>query len=157
MSFASESSRQVEIERALARAEELRQAKRLDEGIALLLEALPYSSDKAQKAQLYYRLGNLYYDAGKYEQAEYAYRQAITHDPLHINAHYNLGVVYRKMGRIAESIQMRKKANALARRHPERVKLSQDDVQRLRRFARNWLIGALIVFALLIWLVWLLW
>lgn len=154
MSFASsESSRQIEIERALARAEELRQAKRFDEGIAVLNEALRYGVDQAQ---IYYRLGNIYYDAGKYEQAEYAYRQAITHDPLHINAHYNLGVVYRKMGRMAESIQMRKKANALARRHPERVKLSQDDVKRLRRFARNWLIGSLVFLALLLLLVWLL-
>ena len=154
MSFASsESSRQIEIERALARAEELRRVKRFDEGIAVLNEALRYGVDQAQ---IYYRLGNIYYDAGKYEQAEYAYRQAITHDPLHINAHYNLGVVYRRMGRMAESIQMRKKANALARRHPERVKLSQDDVKRLRRFARNWLIGSLVFLALLLLLVWLL-
>ncbi len=140
-------------EEALERAEQLRRQKRLDEGIALLLDALRRPHDKPTLAQLYYRLGNLYYDAGKLEQAEYAYRQAITHDPLHVNAHHNLGVVYRRMGRIAESVQMRKKAHALARRHPERVKLSPEDVERLRRFARNWLLGTLILLVLAILLI----
>ncbi len=146
--------RRTAVERALARAEELRKEKRYEEGIALLTDALRYG---AEQAQIYYRLGNLSHDAGKYEQAEYAYRQAMTHDPLHVNAHFNLGVVYRKLGRMEESIKMRKKANALARRHPERVRVSSEQVKYARRFARNFFFGGLLFVVLLVLvLLWLL-
>jgi tetratricopeptide (TPR) repeat protein len=154
MSFEVGEDRRTAVDRALARAEELRKEKRYDEGITLLRDALRYG---IEQAQLHYRLGNLYYDAGKYEEAEYAYRQAITHDPLHINAHYNLGVVYRRMGRMDESIKMRKKANALARRHPERVRVRPEQVKYARRYARNFFLGGLLFVVLLVLvLLWLL-
>jgi len=97
---------------ALERSDQLRRESHYDQAISLLLDALQYGVDKAQ---VYYHLGNTYYDAGKLEHAEYVYRKAITLDPLHINAHHNLGVVYRRQNRIAESIKMRRRANKLAR------------------------------------------
>lgn len=141
---------ETEVEQALARAEALRREGRYAEGIALLQDALRSPVEKAQRAQIYFRMGNLYFDAGRIEDAEQAYLKAIAHDPLHISAHHNLGVVYRRQGRIAESIKMRKKANALARRHPERLKLAPHEIQRARRFARAWLLGGLIALALLL-------
>lgn len=138
----SEESKRAEVEAILERAEKLRQEKRYEEGIALLSEALKHG---IEQAQIYYRLGNIYYDAKRYEHAEYAYRRAIDHDPLHINAHYNLGVVYRKQGRIEESLKMRRKANELAQRHPELLKVSPEQIEYARRFARKLLIGGLIL------------
>lgn len=142
------------VESALEQAEKLRHERRYEEGITLLIDALQYG---VEKTKLYYRLGNLYYDAGKLDHAEYTYRKVLTLDALHINAHHNLGVVYRQQGRIAESIKMRRLANKLARRHPERMQLAPDQVKHARRYARRMLLfgllltGALIV-GLLLWL-----
>lgn len=142
------------VQSALEQAEQLRHERRYQEGIALLIEALQYG---IEKAQIYYRLGNLYYDAAKLDHAEYAYRKVLTLDALHINAHHNLGVVYRRQGRIAESIKMRRLANKLARQHPERIQLGPDQVKHARGYARRMLLfgllltGALIV-GLLLWL-----
>jgi tetratricopeptide (TPR) repeat protein len=148
--MSSVNDKQTEIESAIQRAEALRQEKRYDEGIALLSDALRYGMEQAQ---LYYRLGNLYYDAKRYEHAEYAYRRAIDYDALHVNAHYNLGVVYRKQGRIDESLKMRRKANELARRHPERVKVSPEQVTHVRRLARRMFLGGLLLIAVILLLV----
>lgn len=140
----TEAERAQKVKEALEQAEKLRREKRYDEGIDLLIEALKYG---IEKAQIYFRLGNLYFDTRKLEHAEYAYRRAINFDPKHINAHYNLGVVYKKQGRISESVKVRKLASALARRYPERLQLSQEQIKRARSFANKLLIfaGLLIV------------
>ncbi len=143
----------AEVEHALKLAEQLRQEKRYDEGVALLTDMLKHG---IEQAQIYYRLGNIYYDAQKYEHAERAYRRAIEYDPLHINAHYNLGVVYRRQGRIEESLKLRRKANELARRHPERIKIRSDQLQQARRFAHWMLIASFALIAVLVLLIWLL-
>lgn len=130
-------------DKALERAESLRREKRCDEGIALLSDALKYG---VRRAQIYYRLGNLYYDCGNLEHAERAYRGAIEHDAQHINAHHNLGVVYRRQGRIDESLRMRRKASALARDHPERLTINPKQARYLKRYAVTWFaIGAALV------------
>jgi tetratricopeptide (TPR) repeat protein len=148
--MSSANDRRAEVESALHRAEELRKEKRYDEGIHLLSGVLTHGMEQAQ---IYYRLGNLYYDARKYEHAEYAYRRAIDYDPLHINAHYNLGVVYRQQGRIDESLKMRRKANDLARRHPERLKVKPEEVAHVRRLARRMLLAGLILIAVIVLIV----
>lgn len=145
--------RRSEIERVLQQAEELRREGRHEEGIQLIFEALPHG---VGRAQLYYRLGNLYYDSGAYERAEFAYRQAITHDPLHINAYHNLGVVYRRQGRVEESLRMRRKANRLARQHPERIGIKPEELKQIRRFALRWFLlglGVVVLVTLLVMLV----
>lgn len=134
----TEADRRAQVDEALERAETLRREERYDEGVELLLEALAYG---IEKGQIYFRLGNLYYDSGDNERAEYAFRKAISNDPNHINAHHNLGVVYRKEGRIRESIQMRKKAQRLARRHPDRVTVTPEQAKVARKFALQWLFG----------------
>lgn len=141
MSYANltEAERTQKVKEALEQAEKLRRERRYDEGIELLIEALKYG---AEKAQIYFRLGNLYFDTQKLEHAEYAYRRAIDFDPKHINAHYNLGVVYKKQGRISEYIKMRKLANTLALRYPEQMVLSPDQVKRARSFANRLLVFA---------------
>jgi len=120
------------VEQALEEAERLRRAGRYREGIELLIEALQYG---LEKAQIYFRLGNLYFDAGDLERAEYSFKRAIEHDPEHVNAHHNLSVVYRKQGRIGEYVKLRKRALKLAARHPERVQLPQEQARHARRLA----------------------
>ncbi|MBI3661055.1 tetratricopeptide repeat protein [Candidatus Acetothermia bacterium] len=132
-----ESERRQEVSEALQRAEELRREKRYDQGIDLLVDALQYGVDKAQ---IYYRLGNLYFDAKKVDHAEYAYRKAIEIEPNHVNAHHNLSVVFRQQGKISESVKFRKKASSLARRHPEQLQMSPEQVQHARGSARKWII-----------------
>lgn len=132
-----------EVERALEEAERLRRERRYQEGIDLLVEALKFG---LEKAKIYFRLGNLYFDAGDLERAEYAYKRAIEHDPEHVSAHHNLSVVYRRQGRIGEYIKLRKRALKLAQQHPEQVQLSPEQLQLARRLARGALIlaGALL-------------
>lgn len=100
---------------ALAQAEELRRAGRHEEGISLLLDALRYG---VAKAQVLFRLGNLYFERGDLSRAEHAYRRATEEDPHHASAHHNLGVVYRRQGKISQSVKMLKKARWLDVRYP---------------------------------------
>ena len=138
----TEADRRAAVDEALERAEQLRREARYEEGVELLLDALAHGIDKGQ---IYYRLGNLYYDSDDNERAEYAFRKAITHDPTHINAHHNLGVVYREEGRVREAIQMRKKAQRLARRNPDRITVTPDQAKAARKFAVQWLLGGLVL------------
>jgi tetratricopeptide (TPR) repeat protein len=135
------------VEEALRMGEELRKAKEYDKGIDILVEALQYG---VEKAKIYVRLGNIYFDAGKLEHAEYAYRRAIDLDPHHINAHHNLSVVLRKQGKFSEAIRMRRLAERLAWQNPQRVQLTPEQIEQARRFARRWLIGVGIVVGILI-------
>ena len=53
------------------------------------------------------------YKAGRLEEAVAAYLKALQIDPDYHIAHHNLGVVYRRMGRISESVEHLKKAARL--------------------------------------------
>ena len=125
------------VENAFQRAEQLRKERRLLEARDVLIEALKYN---VSSAQVYFRLGNIYFDQKEYDRAEYAYRRAIDHDPQHINAHHNLSVVCKRQGKLADSIKLYKLANKIARQHPERVRLSSEQIVSLRRFALRFLL-----------------
>lgn len=138
--------------RGLAQAEELRRAKRHKEAIDLLLDLLRYGEDKPT---IYFRLGNVYFDAGDWARAEYAYQRAIQEDPHHASAYHNLGVVYRKQGRIAESVKMLKKARRLEMRYPKSVELTPDQRKTLWRLAWPMMVVPFLLVALLFFLAWL--
>ena len=137
-----ESERRQKVSEALRKSEELRREKRYDQGIDLLVDALQYGVDKAQ---IYYRLGNIYFDAKKVDHAEYAFRKAIEIEPNHVNAHHNLSVVFRQQGKVSESVKFRKKASSLARRHPEQLQMSPEQIQHARGYARKWMIAGVVV------------
>lgn len=143
----TEPERRARVEEALRMGEELRKAKEYDRGIDILVEALQYG---VEKAKIYFRLGNIYFDAGKLEHAEYAYRRAIDLDPKHINAHHNLSVVLRKQGKLSEAIRMRRIAERLALENPQRVQLTPEQIEQARALARRWLIGVGIALGILI-------
>lgn len=98
------------VKEALEKAELARRNRQYKAGIDLLLDALQY---KVQVDMVFYRLGNLYFDSGDLARAEYAYRRAIETNPHHVNAHHNLSVVYKRTGRIHDSVRMRKRAARL--------------------------------------------
>lgn len=156
MSIEASNHRQL-VTDAFQRAEQLRRERRLTEARDILIDALKYNLDSAQ---IYFRLGNIYYDQKDLDRAEYAYRRAIDHDPHHVNAHHNLSVACRRQGKVAESIKLYKLANKIARQHPDKVRLTDEQIVSLRRFAlRFLLIGASViagVVALLLVLSWLL-
>ena len=117
----------------------------------MLSDVLRYGIDKAQ---VYFRLGNLYFDAGDLTRAEQAYKRAIEEDPTHASAHHNLGVVYRRQGDIVRSIRMLKKARKLEIRHPRQVALTPEQKSFLKRMALPMLVVpvlALIAVLLLIY------
>ncbi len=141
------------MQKALAQAEALRQAGRHEEGINLLLDVLRYGE---AKAQVLFRLGNLYFDRGDLARAEHAYRRATEEDPRHSSAHHNLGVVYRRQGKISQSVRMLKRARWLDVRYPRAVNLSPVQRRILRR--RVWPMALLPVaglglIILVLWLV----
>jgi tetratricopeptide (TPR) repeat protein len=135
------------VSEALRQAEAFRQNREHEKGVDLLLDALQYGIDRAQ---IYYRLGNLYFDSNKIDHAEYAYRKAIELEPNHVNAHHNLSVVFRKQGKVSESVKFRKKAGSLARRHPEQIKMNPEQVKYARGYARRWLIWGVIILGVIL-------
>lgn len=129
----------------------MRRDKRHQEAIELLVDLLRYGEEKAT---IYFRLGNVYFDAGDLARAEYTYQRAIQEDPHHASAHHNLGVVYRKQGRIAESVKMLKKARRLEIRHPRKVELTPDQKKALWHVAWPMMLVPLALVALLFFLAW---
>jgi len=140
------------VEKALENAEQMRQGGKLADARDLLIEMLQYGHETGQ---IYYRLGNIYFDEKDYDKAEYTFRRAIDQDQHHINAHHNLSVVYRKQGRVTESLKQRKKAGKIARQHPEKIEFTKDQMQTLRGFARKtmWVglgvVGAIVLLILI--------
>lgn len=60
--------------------------------------------------------GNLALEAGRTEEAIEAYRKALTLDEDFVNAHHNLGVAYRRLGKIDKSVQSIRRAQKASRR-----------------------------------------
>ncbi len=146
------SERKELVGKVLERAETLRREKRYKEAIDLLVDALRYGEEKAA---IYFRLGNVYFDAGDLSRAEYAYQRAIQEDPRHASAHHNLGVVYRKQGKIAESVKMLKKARSLEIRYPKKVELTPEQKKLVWHVAWPMMLVPLGLLALVFFLAWL--
>jgi tetratricopeptide (TPR) repeat protein len=107
----TEDEKKEEVGKALKQASIHRKEKRFQKGIDLLLDVLRY---QVKEDQIYYQLGNIYYDAGDLDQAEVVYQRAIEKNKEHANAHHNLGVVHKRKGRIWDFVKMKKKATRLA-------------------------------------------
>jgi tetratricopeptide (TPR) repeat protein len=140
------------VREAITRADELRRAKQFREAISLLVEALQYGIDKAS---LYYRLGNTYFDGADLSRAEYAYNRALEVDPKHVNAMHNLAVVYRRQKKISLYVKTYKKSQRMALRYPKNPELSAGEKRRIRfRSARIllWIVGGLGAVVVLVWL-----
>ncbi len=110
------------------------------------MEALKYG---IEKPMIYFRLGNLYFDAGDLSRAEYAYKRAVEEDPKFASAYHNLGVVYRKQGKIGLSVKMLKKARRLELLYPRhgRSRLSGEEKRIIFRIG---LYSTAILFGLLL-------
>ncbi len=126
------------VKKAIEKAIEYRKRGKFQEGIDLLVDVLKY---RVKEDQIYYRLGNIYYDAGDLDRAEYAYRRAIEKNKMHVNAHHNLSVVYKKQGRIAEFVQCKKKATRLTAKNPAQTSLSPEKVKWLKSLGYKLTIG----------------
>lgn len=68
-------------------------------------------------ALLHNDLGNLYLLIGKVEEAEAAYRQALTLDPELVSAHFNLGLLFQQTQRAAKAMRAYKSATKLQPDH----------------------------------------
>jgi len=141
------------VQEAMEKADELRRGKQFREAISLLVEALQYGIDKAN---LYYRLGNVYFDGGDLGRAEYAYNRALEVDPKHVNAMHNLAVVYKRQKKISQYVKTYKKSQRMALRYPPNPTLSAAQKRRARILSLRvllWIAGGLGGVALVIWLV----
>jgi tetratricopeptide (TPR) repeat protein len=129
------------VREAIATADEHRRKKRFKEGIELLVEALKYGIDRAT---IYFRLGNVYIDAGDLSRAEYAYKRALDVDPHHANAMHNLSIVYKRQRKIDLYVRTYKKAQRMAIRYPKSSRLAPEVKSTLRRDAWK-LLGIILV------------
>ncbi len=120
------------VEKTIERAKKLRKRGQYDEGIDQLVDALKLG---VLKDRLYYRLGNLYFDAEDFDRAEYSYKRAVEENEDHVNAQHNLAVVYRKQGRVSESVKQRKKAKKKEMENPKNPDLTEEEKSYARKFA----------------------
>ena len=128
------------VQQALVQAEVHRKRKEYKEGITLLVEALRYG---IEKAQIYYRLGNIYIDGEDYGRAEYAYKRALDVDPHYVNAMHNLAIVYKRQKKISQFVKTYKKAQRMELRHPRNANLKPDQKKHLRRLSVKIMLGML--------------
>lgn len=140
------------VEEALKQGKRLRRKKQYKQGIDLLVEALQYG---VNKEMIYYRLGNLYIDAGDLGRAEYAYKRALDVDPQHVNAMHNLAIVYKQQKKVSQFVKTYKRAQRMELHHPRKANLSSGQKTQLRHTARRifmWFIIGVGVLALILWL-----
>jgi tetratricopeptide (TPR) repeat protein len=137
---------------SLEKADALRKKKEYKDAISLLVEALQYG---LEKAQIYYRLGNIYIDGNDLARAEYAYNRALEVDPNLVNAMHNLAVVYRRQKKIALYVKTYKKSQRLSIKNPHKTDFNPDQKKKIRGLSRTvslWLFGGAGLIVLLIWL-----
>jgi len=134
------------VDDALVQAEKYRKKKEFKKGISTLVEALRYGIDKAQ---IYYRLGNIYIDNGDLSRAEYAYKRALDVDSDHVNAMHNLAIVYKRQGKISLFVKTYKKSQRMEVLHPRKTQLGRDQKKRLRRLGTKIMLGMLGVGAII--------
>lgn len=139
----SHSERKAKVKATIQEAKQLREKGDYDQGIDQLVEVLQLD---VLKDRIYYRLGNLYFDAGDLDRAEYAYKRAIDENDQHVNAQHNLAVVYRKQGKIGKSVKQKKKAHKIKARNPPDVDLTDQQRKKLKGFALN----SVVVFLLIV-------
>lgn len=139
--------RHKRVEKAIEKAIQYRKKEDFQEGIDLLVDSLKYG---VNKDQVYYRLGNIYYDGGDLDRAEYAYRRAVEENKMHVNAHHNLSVVYKKQGKIAEFVKLKKKTTRLAAKNPAQASLSPEKTKWLKSLGYKLMIGIGGVLALIV-------
>lgn len=77
----------------------------------VLLSVIGYSQSKTKS---YIIEGNEYYQKGKYDNAEFAYKKATMEDPTSVKANYNLGNALFQQKRYKESITHYKKSADIA-------------------------------------------
>ena len=147
------SEREERVSSILEKAQNLRKQGNYDQGIEKLLDALEL---EVKQDKVYYRLGNIYYDAGDLDRAEYAYKRAVEENKKHINAQHNLAVVYRKQGKISKSVKQRKKANKIELKNPKDPDLTDEEKSYAKWFALKLglvILGGLGGLALIIYLI----
>ncbi|MBU0595563.1 tetratricopeptide repeat protein [Candidatus Bipolaricaulota bacterium] len=138
---------------ALERAEELRRKKQHKEAVSLLVDALRYGIDKAT---IYYRLGNTYFDQDDLSRAEYAYTRALEIDSKHVNAMHNLAVVYKRQKKMSLYVKTYKKSQRLSLRRPRDARLSASQKRHLRWLSGKvllWIVAGAGGIVLIVWLV----
>jgi len=140
------------VEQALQQAETFRKKKQYKEGIELLVDALQYG---LEKAKIYFRLGNIYFDGDDLSRAEYAYKRALDVDPSYANAMHNLSLIYKRQKKMSEYIKTYKKAQRLRAHHPGKVTLSPDQIKVTRRLARNIFLFGVAIIGIIILIVYL--
>ncbi len=140
------------VQEAIERANELRKQKEFKEAISLLVEALQYGIDKAT---LYYRLGNVYFDGGDLSRAEYAYNRALEVEPKHVNAMHNLAVVYKRQKKISLYVKTYKKSQRMALLRPKNPNLSAGQKRQIRGLSLRVIVWIVVGFGLVTLLIWL--
>lgn len=139
------------VRESLEKADVLRKKKEYEPAISLLVEALRYG---LEKANIYYRLGNVYVDGGDLARAEYAYNRALEMDPSFVNAMHNLAVVYRRQKRTSLYVKTYKKSQRLSIKKPYKTEFNPDQQKKLRglsRLAFLWLFGGTALIVIVIW------
>jgi tetratricopeptide (TPR) repeat protein len=126
------SKKKERAENLLEKGQKLREKGEYDQGIDVLLEALELG---IKQDEVYYRLGNTFYDADDLDRAEYSYERSIEENEEHANAQHNLAVVYREQGKIDKSVKQRKKANKIQINNPKDPDLSDDDKSFVKKLA----------------------
>lgn len=142
----------VFVNESLEKAEALRKKKEYKEAISLLVDTLQYG---LEKAQIYYRLGNVYIDGDDLSRAEYAYNRALEIDPKFINAMHNLAVVYRRQKKMSLYVKTYKKSQLLSIKNPHKTNFNPEEKKKIRGMSRTvflWLFGGTGLIVLMIWL-----
>jgi len=145
--------REEKVTEALEKAQELRKQENYNQGIEKLTSALELD---VKKDRVYYRLGNIYFDSGDLDRAEYAYKRAIEVNDEHVNAQHNLAVVYRKQGKISKSVKQRKKANKIELKNPKDPDLTDEERSYAKWFAVKLILlitGGILGLGLIVYLV----
>ena len=98
------------------------QSAREDQAVSRETDAMIFELEKEiskspDDVEAWIRLGNLYFDANKYDKAIWAYNKSLALSPDNADVLTDLGVMYRRIGRPEEAIKYFDKAIRVDPRH----------------------------------------
>ncbi|HKT11952.1 MAG TPA: tetratricopeptide repeat protein [Terriglobia bacterium] len=85
---------------------------------------------KPEFSQVHFELGRLYLLQSAYENAAHQFLETIRIDPQSANAHYQLGVTYRKLGHLAMAQQQLAQYSALSQEHQSQMSHYQGEIKK---------------------------
>lgn len=107
--------------------------QRFDEAIQNYHQAIGKTTDKNVQSQLYYNMGNSYFEGKQYQESINAYKRSLKLNPNDDDAKYNLAYAYKKLKEQQQQQQQQKQQKQNKNQQQQKKDQQQDQQQQQQK------------------------